>query len=42
MVYEVPGKDFIQGPLSVNIKIRIDHRGLQGLWPVSIVFVCRR
>ena len=34
--------DFIQRPLPVDIKIRVDHRGLEGLGPVSIVFVYSR
>jgi hypothetical protein len=37
MVDEIPGKDFIQIPLSINIEVRVDIRLPKGLDPVSMM-----
>jgi hypothetical protein len=37
VVDEIPGKDFIQIPLSINIEVRVDIRLPKGLAPVSMM-----
>jgi hypothetical protein len=39
MVYEIPGKDFISGPLPINIEVGVNDRSLESLGPVALVFV---
>ena len=40
VIDEIPGKDFIQIPLLVNIKVSVDIRLPKGLAPISVIAMC--